>query len=100
MLFGEIAGKAGRSTCDESAQAWSSQIDTGPARREEAHLQAKPLMVLFSSSMGRLSQLGSGRHSAWCWVKLCHGCVACPQVKEKLLVELLQVHVSSAVPGN
>lgn len=67
------------------------QINTGAARR------GKAFDSLFSLSMGCLSQLGSSWHSTYCWVKLCHGQVVCSQVKEKLLVELLQVHVSSAV---
>ncbi|KAJ7399435.1 Serine/threonine-protein kinase 10 [Pitangus sulphuratus] len=35
-------------------------------------------------------KLDSSQHSTYCSVKLCRGDVACPQVKEKLLVELLQ----------
>ena len=99
MLFGEIAGKAGCGTCDVSVQAWSSANKHRASKEGGSPSLAKAFNGLFSLSMGRLSQLGSGWHSTYCWVKLCHGHVACLQVKEKLLVELLQVHVSSAVPS-
>lgn len=100
MLFGEIAGKAGHGTCDVSIQAWNLANKHRASKEGGSPSPGKAFDGLFSLAMGRLSQLGSGWHSMWCWVKLCHGHVACSQVKEKLLVELLQVRVSSAVPGH
>lgn len=80
-----------------SVQAWSSADKHRGSKEGGSPSLGKAFDGLFSLSMGCLSQLGSSWHSAYCWVKLCHGHVVCSQVKEKLLVELLQVHVSSAV---
>lgn len=100
VLFGEIAGKAGCSTCCVSIQAWSSASKHRASKEGGSPPLHKAFNGLFSLFMGCLSQLGSGQPSTYCGVKLCHGHMVRSQVKEKLLVELVQVCVSSAVPGH
>jgi len=95
-----MTGKADHSASNVNIQAWSSAEKHRASKKGQSPSLGKVFDGLFSLSMGHVSQLGSGQHSTYCWVKLCHGHVACPQVKQKLLVELLQVHVSSAVPGH